>query len=310
MHIRPLSAFFWLLLATATQLGAQPTSQAPTAEENSLLWKISGEQLAQPSFLFGTIHLIPADDYNLAEPVRRSLDAAQQVAFEIDTEVMSNPLAMMPMLMKMMMNNDTTLADLLSAEDYQLVADHFTQLGLPMLMMRRVKPMFLTVLASEDMKNMPASQGNGEVMSYELELTRLAKEAGKKINGLETIEYQMGLFDSIPYRAQAKMLLESVKAESQAEGAAPDLTFERMVEMYKNQDIVGMQTMMGDEQGGLQGYEDLLLLQRNRNWIPVMANLMSQGSVFFAVGAGHLAGEEGVIALLRTAGYTVEPVRE
>jgi uncharacterized protein len=308
---------FQILVFFTVTLAAQPaavTSYAPTTAENFLLWKISGQGLQAPSYLFGTIHMIPAENYLLSEPTQKAFDKSNRIAFEIDTEDMMNPAAMMGLMSKMYMNNDTSLADLLPAEDYQLVADHFDEIGLPMVFMGRIKPMFLTVLAGEGMQNAkPGAGGMGAMMgegikSYELELTERAKTQEKPIVGLETAEFQMSLFDSIPYTAQAQMLLEAIKSEQDDSDDATDTTMDKMIELYTTQDIVGMQGLMDDDSaGGMGGYEDLLLLQRNRNWIPVMQGLMAKETVFFAVGAGHLAGEEGVIALLRKAGYTVEP---
>ena len=146
---------------------------------------------------------------------------------------------------------------------------------------------------------------DGEVVSYEMELYEMAQKQNKEIGGLETAEYQMSVFDKIPYKAQAEMLVQGIK--STEDTAAID-QLKVMVEMYKNQDIQGMQETMQGEGSDVKGYEDVLLLDRNRNWIPVMQKMMSKKQVFFAVGAGHLGGEEGVIALLRDAGYTVTPV--
>lgn len=311
----------WLLLDVLVFLGvvlsAQPVEQSftPTPEENKLLWEISGKSLSAPSYLYGTIHMIPAESYFLTEATEVAFDKSTRIAFEIDTEEMTNPAAMMGLLGKMYMNNDTTLADLLTEEDYEIVSTHFEEMGMPMMFMGKIKPMFLTILAGEDMKGMqpgdnPLSMMGGEGMkSYELELTERAKAADKPIVGLETAAFQMSLFDSIPYTAQAKMLLETIRTEQEAEDGEATNGMDQMVELYTTQDIVGMQSMMSDDPAGIGGYEELLLLKRNRNWIPVMEKLMAQETVFFAVGAGHLAGDEGVIALLRKAGYTMTPVK-
>ena len=310
----------WLLLEVLVFFGvvlfAQPVDNSftPTKEENKLLWEISGKGLAAPSYLYGTIHMIPAEDYFLTEATEAAFDKSTRVAFEIDTEEMTNPAAMMGLLSKMYMNNDTTLADLLPEEEYEIVSTHFEEMGMPMMFMGKIKPMFLTILAGEDMKDMksggnPMSMMGGDGMkSYELELTERAKVAEKPIVGLETAEFQMSLFDSIPYTAQAKMLLETIRSEQGGEEEEETNAIDRMIELYTTQDIVGMQSMMSDDPAGIGGYEELLLLKRNRKWIPVMEALMSEETVFFAVGAGHLAGDEGVIALLRKAGYTMTPV--
>lgn len=290
----------WSLLAWAQPASA---AYAPTAEENSLLWEITGKGMEYPSYLFGTIHLIPAEHFLLTEATKKAFGASQRIAFEIDTEEMSNPMALFPLFSKMMMNNDTTLSDLLTEEEYAAVAAHFDSLGLPLMLLKRVKPMFLTVLASEDIKSFNGKD-QGSTKSYELELTELAKTQDKEIIGLETVEFQMSLFDSIPYQAQAQMLLQSIQSEKKDDG-----TFDRMIDMYKNEDILGMQSMMSDDPAGIGGFEEVLLLRRNRAWIPTIENLMASSSMFIAVGAGHLGGNEGVVALLRAAGYTLRPLR-
>lgn len=297
-----------LSLAFSVAALAQPASAAyaPTAAENSLLWRILAPDSQDTSYLYGTIHMIPAEHYAFSPQAEYALENSTRVAFEIDMKEMNDPMALMPMLSQIMMRNDTTLADLLSEEEYRMVNDHFAEIGLPMFLFERVKPMFLSAMVSEDISSFRMGGGQ-EIRSYEMEISRMAEAQEKEILGLETIAFQMGLFDRIPYHDQAQMLLEGIQAEQadDAEGG-----FDAMVEMYKAQDIVGMVELMGEEgAAGLGGYEEILLLQRNRNWIPEMEKLMTGGTVFFAVGAGHLAGPEGVIALLRARGYRVEPVR-
>lgn len=309
-----------VLVFLSVVLSAQPATDsfAPTTDENKLLWEISGNELAGPSYLFGTIHMIPTEDYFLSEATQLYFDKSTRIAFEIDTEEMMNPAAMMGLLGQMYMANDTTLSDLLTDEEYQLVSKHFEAIGLPMVFMSKIKPMFLTVLAGEDMQDMKAGEGGGGfgilggegMKSYELELTERAKAGGKPIVGLETAEFQMSLFDSIPYAAQAQMLVETIRSTATETAEEGDSSLDKMIELYTTQDIVGMQSMMSDDPAGIGGYEELLLLSRNRNWIPVMEELMAKETVFFAVGAGHLGGEEGVIALLRKAGYTMRPVEK
>jgi hypothetical protein len=278
--------------------------------EKALLWEISGKDLQRPSYLFGTIHIIDKEDYFFTPTMQKALDAAESVAFEIDMEEMTDFSNIMGMMGSMYMKDNKTLRDLLTEEDYQLVNEHFTEMGLPLMLLERIKPMFLSVLAGGGEDMMGFGQGGGEqggMVSYEMELSEAAKAREKEIAGLETMEFQMGLFDSIPYDAQAKMLMASIKAEKTEEG---ENQMDQMVKMYKEQDIQAMQSMMKTDPDGLGGYEELLLQKRNRNWIPKMADMMSKESVFFAVGAGHLGGEEGVISLLRQEGYEVKAVLE
>ena len=143
-----------------------------------------------------------------------------------------------------------------------------------------------------------------DIVSYEMDMYDRANAASRNVGGLETMEYQMSIFDSIAYKDQAMMLLDAVRSTD----LESDM-FEETVALYKQQKIESMVAMVGDpEQSGLGDYEDILLNNRNRNWIPVMIKQMAKKPVFFAVGAGHLAGEFGVIKLLRKEGYTLTPV--
>ena len=297
----------WMLvfLVTGMTFGQQAVENAPAETlEKSLLWEISGNDLEQPSYLYGTIHLITKDAFFLTEPTKKAMAEADQFTFEIDMAEMSDMSAMMPLLMQAFMKGDTTLSDLLTAEEYKVVNDHFSSKGLPLMMLERIKPMFLSVLAGGDDMMAPGG-GLGEgMMSYEMEIAKEAEKNKKPTAGLETAAFQMSIFDAIPYKAQAQMLLEAIKVgdDDESEGQ-----FDQMIETYKQQDIEAMVSMM-DEEGGISGYEDILLVDRNKKWIPIMEEMMKEKKVFFAVGAGHLGGEYGVIRLLRKQGYTLKPL--
>ncbi len=278
-------------------------AQAPTEAENALLWRIQGDALEAPSYLFGTIHMIGREDFFLSDSTRNNFGQSQQVVFEINLEEMNDIGAMMPLMMQAFMKGDTSLRDLLEPEDYERVNEHFSQMGLPMMFLDRIKPMFLSAMSSEDLFSM-AEGGGQDIVSYEFEFMQMAQTQNKPIGGLETAAYQMSMFDSIPYRDQARMLVESIKS-----GDTEDEQFDQLVEMYKAEDLLGLQRMLQSGEGGMSNYQELLINQRNRNWIPVMEEMMREKPTFFAVGAGHLAGEFGVIALLREQGYRVEAVR-
>lgn len=280
--------------------GTALAQEASAAAEKSLLWEVSGKGLSAPSYVYGTIHLIPRKDFFITEASQKALEASEKVIFEIDLEKMADPSAMLPMIMQAFMKKDSTLRDLLAPEDYQLIKRHFQELGLPMFLLDRIKPMFLSAL---DPQTMSGAQGE-EVTSYEMEFMSIARKSGKPIEGLETAAFQMSMFDSIPYRVQAKMLLETIRSSS-PETKEKSGPFDQMVELYKKQDIEALrQLMQGDQE--IMAYEQLLLINRNRNWVPTMTKMMQAESCFFAVGAGHLGGPDGVLQLLRQEGYTVK----
>lgn len=304
------TAFATLIALFIVAAGCKSTQKATYTPDNivptdkSLLWRISGNGLKQASYLFGTIHMIPREDLQFSDATLNALGKSKRIAFEIDMKEMTSLRTQFSLMTKAFMKNGKTLKDLLSEEDYAFVHQKMEEKGMAAGMFEKLKPMFLTMMLSNDEGGNPMSKDkNSKMTAVEMELWRIAKKQKAKSAGLETAEYQMGVFDAIPYEAQAKMLVESLRS---TEGSGDELA--KMVEMYKAQDITAMQQMIsGDE--GMGNYEDELLGNRNRNWIPVMGRMMREETVFFAVGAGHLGGPGGVIALLRKEGYKVEAVQ-
>ena len=136
---------------------------------------------------------------------------------------------------------------------------------------------------------------------------KIAKEQGEEIKGLETIEEQLKVFDDIPYKAQAKDLARSASDNMEYDRKL----FKKMYEVYDAENITVMLDMMNDENlESVAEHQDKLLIERNKNWISKIEDYAKEQPTFFGVGAGHLAGEEGVIMLLRKAGYTVTAVLE
>ncbi|MCW5923117.1 MAG: TraB/GumN family protein [Saprospiraceae bacterium] len=302
---------FWLLpalvgvgCATSKKAVYHPEKIVP--DEKSLVWKISGNGLKKPSYLYGTIHLIPKSEFQFPPAAREALDNVRRVAFEIDMKEMTNFRTQIGLMSKAFMAGGKTLKDLLPADDYDYVKDKMKEKGLPGGMFERMKPMFLSTLFSSDDDSGAAT--NTRMTSVEMELYRMTRRRKLETAGLETATYQMAIFDSIPYETQAKMLVESLRTAEDNPSGENELA--KMLKLYRDQDIGAMQAMIGDAQYGMGGYEDILLKNRNHNWIPIMGRMMRETPTLFAVGAGHLGGEHGVVALLRREGYRVEVAPE
>ena len=198
------------------------------------------------------------------------------------------------------MRNDTTLADLLSTEEYQKVKQYFTENSklIPFNMLETYKPL---LAASMIMEQQVGECDN--MISMEQLVMKESKKNGVAIKGMESMEYQMAIFDSIPYSFQAKQLVKMVE-----EGNSDGSEMKKITEVYRSQLLDQMEELTKKEDMGISNFADLLLYNRNRDWAKKMQSLMSKGSLVVAVGAGHLPGEKGVINLLRKAGYKVEPV--
>lgn len=299
---------FGTLTAQEAKMPIEKTAEktvAPKPIANSLLWAISGNGLQDTSYLYGTIHLIAKADFFLTDATKTAFSKSEKVTFEINMEDMMDMGAQMSLMMKAFMNEGQTLSDFLEKEKYEEVKAHFAEMGMNDFMwqmMEKIKPMFLSVFGSMDMTG-GGGLNTGEMMSYEMEFMEMAQNKEKSIGGLETAAYQMSMFDSIPYEAQAAMLYESIKVEKSSNDQ-----LDEMVKLYKNQDLKGMMKMFAADEEGVGQYEDLLLVGRNKNWIPVMQKMMSEQVTFFAVGAGHLGGNNGVVNLLKAEGFTLTPM--
>ena len=145
------------------------------------------------------------------------------------------------------------------------------------------------------------------MQSFELELTKIAKEQKEEIYGLETIEEQIKVFDDIPLEDQYADLIRM--AENNLEDDKD--IFAKMLKVYKEENITALLDMMDDDKNKtVSNHQDKLLNERNENWISKIGEYAKDQPTFFGVGAGHLAGDNGVINLLRDAGYTVTAIVE
>jgi uncharacterized protein YbaP (TraB family) len=262
--------------------------------ENTLLWEITGNGLEKPSYLFGTIHV--ACDATLSPKVIKALDETSQVVLEIDLD---DPMMQMKMMKGMMMKDGKTLNDFVSDAEYQTIDSLFIKnMGMSIGMFKRVKPSLLSAMMIPKLLDCSIQSVDGELM-------RIAKEQKEEVSGLETLEYQMSVFDAIPYEDQVKELLRSANDNLAFDKA----TIKEMLNVYKEENITRMLSMMDEDDTSIMNeHSDKMLDIRNTNWIPEIGKFAKKEPTFFGVGAAHLAGEKGVINLLREAGYTVTPV--
>jgi len=290
----------WIVLMVTGVIPGIGQSGKQRSLENSLLWKISGNGLTKPSYLYGTIHMICKDDAALGDSLVAAIEGSDRVYFEVD---MDNLMEMLSAFKDFKMKNDTTLADLLSKEDYEKVKEYMESKNtmLPFSKLETYKPMLASSLLME------SGIGCEQSVAMEQLILEVAKKNGKRVDGLETMSYQASIFDSIPYKLQAEQLLKYINDGGDKSKA--DKQFEEMIEAYKAQDIEKLGEFVSGDEGGLENYEDILIYNRNRNWVAKLKKIMPEKSLTIAVGAGHLAGEKGMIKLLRKEGYTVKPVK-
>jgi uncharacterized protein len=265
------------------------------AQTNTVLWEISGKGLKTPSYLFGTMHILCADDAKLSDSLQFAISQSKEVFFEVD---MDNTAEMLGVFKYIKMKDNTSLSDLLTTDEYNRVKKYFetNRAMLPLSMMEKFKPFFITAMLSES--KMPCETKNGmeEVIMQEV------KKQKKPISGLETMAFQASVFDSIPYKEQAKELLQAIDSA----GKDDSLTT-KMLQVYRAQNLKAIEALTLQETG-LSNYLNLFLYDRNAKWISVIESAIQKNAILIAVGAAHLPGDKGVIHLLQLAGYRLRPV--
>jgi uncharacterized protein YbaP (TraB family) len=261
-------------------------------DANTLFWEISGNGLQTPSYLYGTFHLMCRQDINFSASIKQAISNTHKLYLELDLD---DPATLMGGLMLMNMKDGKKLKDLYSDSDYNRITGYFRDsLNTPISLFQRMKPEFLVALLYPKM--MPCNATG----SIEEALMQLAKEAGKEIKGLETMAFQAAIFDSIPYENQAAELLHTIDSMKQARAY-----FGLMLQAYKEQRLDKIENILNNPAYGSTDNQDVLLDNRNRNWVLQLQEIMKNGSAFIAVGAGHLVGKNGLIALLKAEGFTV-----
>jgi uncharacterized protein len=291
---------FLLTLLAATGITLSSFSQTSSGlETNTLLWRVTGKNLSQPSYIFGTMHMICANDIELSDSLRNAIQKSDKVYLELD---MDNMFQMFGAMMHMKMRGDTSLSDLLSENDYKKVKEYFSGKSslIPFSMMERYKPLLVEAMVMEQ-----SAKCDNMIVMEQLVMEE-AKKNRKEVKGLETFAYQLGIFDKIPYKLQAEQLVKLVDdAES---GKSDEGELKILTDAYRNQEINKMDELTKADPS-IGGFADILLYDRNANWAKKLQELMSENSLVIAVGAGHLPGKKGVLNLLKEAGYKVEPVK-
>lgn len=288
------------LLAVACMISCTSIADA------QLLWKISGNGLTSGSYIFGTYHLAPLSIKDSISGLRDAFDKTEQVYGEIIMEDMMKPEISEIMQQKIMLPDSTTLSDFYTEEQYNLIDSVFrSYTGMKLEMFGRMKPSFITqqltvMILLRELKDFNPQEQLDTWFQTE------AKKAGKYVGALESAEYQCDvLFDSQSLERQAELLYCTVTN-------IDDLLESDMTEAYMNQNLGRLYELIteknSDSCDSTPEEDDMMIYGRNRDWAGKMPGIMKEKPTFFVVGAGHLPGDKGVLKLLESQGYIIEPV--
>ncbi|MEL6820254.1 MAG: TraB/GumN family protein [Calditrichota bacterium] len=265
---------------------------AGCSSPKALLWEISHDSLENPSYLYGTVHVIGESDFIMHENAETALSASEQLVLELNP---TSPDVQSELIKAMAMTDGQTLQSILG-DDFDAVAAVFADsFNLDLNQLNRIKPFFVASMIIPKLLNEAAK-------SYELVFIEKAVGLGIGIAELETVADQVGALDQMSHEEQAEMLRTTAfEIQEQRE------MFKYLVELYHQEDIKKL-NKASVELSDMQDFEAALLTKRNQNWIPLIETFIKEKSSFIAVGAAHLAGDEGVIKLLKEAGYKLTPL--
>jgi uncharacterized protein YbaP (TraB family) len=272
-------------------------SQKIDSLQSSLLWEIKGKKVESPSYIMGTMHMIPKAKFLFPEHVKTKLQNSELLVMEIGG--ISEGANMVQFMMLDTGNvfnyfNASQLDSLFTYTDEELGYDEDQM----RMMFSKMKPLVIMQLLSKN-------TFGDDPESYELTLEEIAKNDTIEIEGLETIEEQVAIFDKIPLDDQVEMLMLSLKEQYNNE----DNTTEELIEVFLAQDIDSIYRYTTASSSDMESMETDFLINRNKNWIPQIRKLIKKNKCFIAVGAAHLGGPNGVIQLLREEGYELIPVK-
>lgn len=283
-----------------------------SATNAQLLWKISGNGLQKPSFVIGTYHLAPVSFKDSVPGLKEALEAAEQVYGEIEESEMTKPENLQKAQTVMMLPDGQTLDKLFTADEMTRINNLLTYvLGVDMTnpmvagQIGRLTPgaleTQLTLLMY--MKKTPGFNPNEVFDNY---FQKTAKAQNKPTGGLETFDFQMQtlfLGKSIERQKEELLCLADNRKKY-------DMQTDNLTKAYFKQDIDAIKKAIDEKLGNscdaTPEEEEALMYGRNDNWVKLMPEIMKQKATLFAVGAGHLPGDRGVLEQLRKAGYTVK----
>ncbi|MBQ2045743.1 MAG: TraB/GumN family protein [Muribaculaceae bacterium] len=271
-----------------------------------ILYKVSGNECKGDSYVMGTHHLAPISIIDSIKGFNAAINSVDAVYGEIEHSEMNSPATQQKMMMFAMAPADSTLSKIFTKEQFDSIDNVIKKYSggqATLAMLDAMKPSLVSQQLMILM-NMQVIPNFNPMQQLDTHVQTIGIQAGKEVNGFETVEFQINVLFGDPISKQAEDLLESIHKEDMMKSFSFDL-----YNAYMTQDIEKVRQLMIDPDLGLEPEDEAkMLTNRNINWVNQLKTILPQKSAFVCVGAGHLPGENGVLNLLRQAGYTITPV--
>lgn len=258
--------------------------------ENSVLWKVEHADLKAPSYIMGTLHFMCEEDFNIPEKVKKTLLAVDALVLEVN---FSDPTEIQAM--QASMSNSKKISEEISKEQYDELDKLVTKVtGVSLVNYDTYGLSMLNSIMATKMLSCATFK------SPETELTALTLASQKPIFSLEKAAQQIEIVQNAyptEFAYKQLMLFESYKKD-----------FNKAIQAYQNEDITSAVDLLTKEDYMDENATKLMQIDRNKDWVEKMPQMMKDRTNLFAVGAAHLTNDYGMIHLLRQKGYTVTPV--
>ncbi len=271
-----------------------------------VLYKVSGNGANGDSYVMGTHHFAPSSMLSDIKGFDAALNGVEAIYGEVEEGELNEEKVQQLAKKYGEAPSDSTLSKVLTPDQFKLLDEIVKKYTNNMLTADKFDTMTPAIVGMQisALQTLAAFPEFNPADQIDTKIQKMGKKQKKSTGGLETAEDQLKLLFGAPVSVQAASLVRSLSQDMYATLAA-----KRLAELYAVQDIDGMLTLMNDPLLGMTSDEAArMIFNRNDNWMRQIPSLIAEKPIMFVVGAGHLPGERGLLALLKKAGYEVTPV--
>lgn len=294
-----LVTFTLILDVSAVLAQRAKKAKTPKQSERHMLWRVESDSTVV--YVMGSVHMLPKNYHPLDTILERSLDSADVLVLEVKLDETAQLALAQRMMTDAVLEEGKTLEDVVDAKTYALAATRMKKHGLDIALFERFEPWVVALtLTGMDLR----STGFSGELGVDAHFSARAAAESKALEGLESVEDQLDLFDAMSPATQAELLRQTLEGND-----ATSASLVKLAHAWRNGDVKALERLALDEMRKDSAFYHAMLVDRNRAWLPKIERYLNDASrrTLVVVGAAHLLGPDGVIAMLRERGY--DPVQ-
>lgn len=291
---------FWprvvVVLATLSiALSNAVGQELATAKKSHVMWRVDAD--SSTVFLLGSVHALPSSVYPLDSIIEATFDSCSRLALELDLGANARQSMQLSLMSRGMYSGKSVLKENVSPETYDLLTSRLESQGMDVRLFSRFKPwvigMFVVAFSMKE-AGLEAEHG------LDLHFQRRAEQRKVDVVGLETVDDQIAVFDSMSPSAQEEFLRQQLLGDTSA-----IVALRQVVDAWRAADLPALESLLTATRESPELYERMVI-RRNRNWVTRIEQFLAERRrTMVVVGALHLLGRDGLVELLRARGYSV-----